>query len=379
MCEMMKCFVVLLAFLAVSDGLLRIPLTRGKSARELLEEKGLFEEYRKKFPYDPAAEFVPRMDQNVVPMTYDPDTTYYGIIGIGTPPQFFKVLFDTGSSDLWVPSISCTSSACSHHAKFNSKASATFQAGSHPFYISYNTGFAAGSTGYDTIMISDFYVENQIFGLTDTEAAFLGSVPFDGILGLAFPSRSHVGGTPIFYNMWNQGKIPLNLFSMYLSRSVEGSMIILGGTDPSYYTGGITWIPVHQPTGFWNIQIQSITINGNTVACSGKCEAVVDSGTSLIIGPSKDIDNINGWLGAYTDQNGDAVVSCDNVNFLPDIVFNINGYSFSLPPSAYITKSVSGCRTGFATGSWILGEVFMQQFYTAFDIGNNMVGFAQAV
>ena len=52
----------------------------------------------------------------------------------------------------------------------------------------------------------------------------------------------------------------------------------------------------------------SITINGNTVACSGGCEAVVDSGTSYIIGPSKDINNINGWLGASTDQFGEVSV-----------------------------------------------------------------------
>lgn len=52
----------------------------------------------------------------------------------------------------------------------------------------------------------------------------------------------------------------------------------------------------------------SITINGNTVACTGSCEAVVDSGTSLIIGPSKDIDNINGWLGSFTDPYGDVSV-----------------------------------------------------------------------
>uniref|UniRef100_A0A3B4UAJ3 pepsin A n=1 Tax=Seriola dumerili TaxID=41447 RepID=A0A3B4UAJ3_SERDU len=345
--------------------LYRIPLMRGKSARQLLEERGLFEEYRRKFPYNPSAKFLPRNEQS---------TTYYGVIGIGTPPQFFRVLFDTGSSDLWVPSVRCTSSACDRHGKFNSSASSTFQAGTNPFYISYNSGFAAGSTGYDIMKISDLYVEHQVFGLTETEAVFLGSVPWDGILGLAFPSMSLEGGTPIFDNMWNQGKIPQNMFSMYLSSSVEGSVLILGGTDPSYYTGDINWIPLYHATNFWNIQIQSITINGNTVACSGGCEAVVDSGTSLITGTSKDINNINGWLGASPGQYGDAAVTCSNMNLLPNIVFNINGYSFSLPPSAY---SASGCRTGFAPGTWILGEVFMRQFYTAFDVGNNMVGFAQ--
>lgn len=52
--------------------LFRIPLIRGKSARQLLEERGLFEEYRRKFPYNPVAKFLPRDEQSEVPMSYDP-------------------------------------------------------------------------------------------------------------------------------------------------------------------------------------------------------------------------------------------------------------------------------------------------------------------
>lgn len=70
--------------------------------------------------------------------------SYYGNITIGTPPQQFSVQVDTGSSDLWVPSVVCSSTACKGHASFNASLSSTYSEYGYPFQISYGDGQVTG-------------------------------------------------------------------------------------------------------------------------------------------------------------------------------------------------------------------------------------------
>ncbi|KAK1801411.1 hypothetical protein P4O66_023083 [Electrophorus voltai] len=362
----------------------RVPLIKGKTTREKLQEKGEWETFRKLYPYKPTVKFI---QTGVESMTNDADLSYYGVISIGTPPQSFQVIFDTGSSNLWVPSVSCSSQACQNHNQFNPQQSSTFQNANEALSIQYGTGSMTGYLGYDTVTVGGISVQNQIFGLSESEAPFMATMVADGILGLAYQTIASDDATPVFDNMMNQGLVSQDVFSVYLSSSGEqGSVLLLGEIDSSYYTGNIYWIPLSSET-YYQVTMDSVSINGQIVACSGGCQAIVDTGTSLIVGPTSDISNINAWLGATTDQYGDATVSCSNIQSMPEITFTLNSYTFTIPASSYISQpylcffqSYSSCRTGFGGSSdslWILGDVFIRNFYTIFNRQTNNVGLAQ--
>uniref|UniRef100_A0A8C3AWE1 pepsin A n=1 Tax=Cyclopterus lumpus TaxID=8103 RepID=A0A8C3AWE1_CYCLU len=358
----MKWVFVVCAMVALSECLIQVPLEKGKTARETLEEQGLWEEYRFKYPYNPMAKFDELFAVGSEPMTNDADLAYYGIISIGTPPQSFKVIFDTGSSNLWVPSIYCSSPACSNHHKFNPGTSSTYKNNGGALSIHYGTGSMTGFLGYDTVTVGGFAVKNQIFGMSESEAPFMQYMRADGILGLAYPHLSASSATPVFDNMMKEGLVgqvkPLMPLKYTQAKVVAICLM-----------HAVLCVPV------------SVTVNGQVVACNGGCQAIVDTGTSQIVGPQSSISSINSMVGVQS-QNGEYMVNCNSIGQMPDVTFHIHGEEFTIPASAYIRQSkYYGCRTGFSNGRgslWILGDVFIRQYYSIFNRAQNMVGLAKA-
>uniref|UniRef100_A0A452HSM2 pepsin A n=1 Tax=Gopherus agassizii TaxID=38772 RepID=A0A452HSM2_9SAUR len=366
--------------------LIRVSLKKGKSLRQNLKEHGLLEDFLKKNPYNLASKYFPSLANDAAsePLTNYMDVSmageqYYGTISIGTPAQEFSVLFDTGSSNLWVPSVYCSSTACTNHNRFNPSDSSTYEATNESLSIEYGSGSMTGILAYDTVRVGGIVDTKQMFGLSETEpgTAFEYS-EFDGILGLAFPSISASGATPVFDNMMNEGLVSQDLFSVYLSSDEQsGSFVMFGGIDSSYYSGSLNWIPLSAET-YWEITMDSITINGETIACSGGCQAIIDTGTSLLAGPSTGISNIESYIGA-SDGTWPSHISCSAISSLPNIVFTINDIEFPVPPS-YSGSCSSGLESiDLPTSSgelWILGDVFISQYYVVFDRANNKVALA---
>ena len=72
----------------------------------------------------------------------------------------------------------------------------------------------------------------------------------------------------------------------------------MGGSNPDRYTGEFTYLPVSVP-GYWQFAMDGVKIAevGGVTACDGGCQAIADSGTSLLTGPPLEIKAINEALG----------------------------------------------------------------------------------
>eukprot|EP00010_Vexillifera_abyssalis_P007837 CAMPEP_0201544922 /NCGR_PEP_ID=MMETSP0173_2-20130828/1532_1 /ASSEMBLY_ACC=CAM_ASM_000268 /TAXON_ID=218659 /ORGANISM="Vexillifera sp., Strain DIVA3 564/2" /LENGTH=402 /DNA_ID=CAMNT_0047953207 /DNA_START=17 /DNA_END=1225 /DNA_ORIENTATION=+ len=326
------------------------------------------------------------------------DAQYYGQIMLGTPPQPFTVIFDTGSSNLWVPSSKCarTNVACRTHNTYNSTASSTYVANGTSFEIEYGTGSLEGFLSQDTLTIADLKVQRQTFAEAVKEPGItFVAARFDGILGLAFDSISVDHVTPVWYNIWSQGLVSQNLFSFWLSQnpgSPVGGELTLGGVDSSRFTGSFWDVPVFSDT-YWAIKVQDFSLGGSSLGwCkNGPCNAIVDTGTSLIAGPSELIDPLNKQLGA-TIFNGEGIFEeCPDFSKLPTFSVNLRGKEFPLTPKDYILKITqrgqTQCLSGFVgldlggpdAGLVILGDVFLARYYSTWNFGENKVSFANAV
>ncbi|CAM5149366.1 unnamed protein product [Natator depressus] len=181
---------------------------------------------------------------------------------------------------------------------------------------------------------------NQIFGLSKTEPSYLSYfASYDGILGLAFSSISSSGATPVFDNMMNEVFLILSLANNSCIFP-DSLLVMFSGIDSSYYSGSLNWIPL----SYWEITMDSITMNGHLISCGNGWQAIVDTGTSVLAGAPTAISKILHYVEPQAFRARGSIpaedpISCSTKHTLPDIIFTINGIRFPLPATAYIRQS----------------------------------------
>jgi len=361
------------------NGLIRIPLTKmAATPRHIARENGIMIG-------------APEGPTDVAINDFE-NAQYYGPISIGTPPQHFNVVFDTGSSNLWVPSKNCafTNLACRLHAKYDSAASSTFVANGTAFAIRYGSGSLTGVTAQDTVTLGSVAVPNLLFAEAKREPglAFVAA-HFDGILGFGWPQISVNGMNPFFQAALAAGAIREAKFAFSLAKDAaasSGGELTLGGADRTKYEGELTFTPV-TIKGYWQFDVAAIDVGGDSFA--GVTKAIADTGTSLLAIPKASLAALLGKFppGAVKPlAAGEYTVDCTKVDELPTLSFTIAGKAFELQGADYVLKVQTECLLGLAGIDvppprgplWILGDVFLRKYYTVFDYGNSQIGFATA-
>nr|XP_025847224.1 renin isoform X2 [Vulpes vulpes]XP_025847225.1 renin isoform X3 [Vulpes vulpes] len=324
------------------------------------------------------------------------DTQYYGEIGIGTPPQTFKVIFDTGSANLWVPSTKCSPlyTACEIHCLYDSSESSSYMENGTTFTIRYGSGKVKGFLSQDMVTVGGITVTQTFGEVTELPLIPFMLAKFDGVLGMGFPAQAVGGVTPVFDHILSQGVLKEDVFSVYYSRNSKnshllGGEVILGGSDPQYYQGNFHYVSVSK-TGSWQIKMKGVSVRSATLVCEEGCMVVVDTGASYISGPTSSLRLLMDTLGAQELSTNEYVVNCNQVPTLPDISFHLGGRAYTLTSVDYVlqdpygnedlcTLALHGLDVPPPTGPvWVLGASFIRKFYTEFDRHNNRIGFALA-
>ncbi|GAW80704.1 aspartyl proteinase [Plasmodium gonderi] len=272
------------------------------------------------------------------------NSQFIGDIEIGTPPQKFKVVFDTGSSNFALPSIKCIKGGCASHKKFNPDKSRTYtkqfkgNKESIYTYIQYGTGKSILEHGYD-----DVYLK----GLTFCKETFSPFTCQGNCKSLALlHSVKLTVNMPLEEEKWND---------------------------------------------FWEVNLIDIQLSDkNLNICENKkCRAAIDTGSSLLTGPS----NIMQPLIEKLDLQKD----CSNKKNLPNISFilkNVHGKEVKLDftPDDYILEETDEednsvqCVIGIMSLDipaprgpiFVFGNVFIRKYYSIFDNDHKLVGLIEA-
>jgi len=326
-------------------------------------------------------------------------------------PYAFLLSLDTGSSDTWVVSSDCKTSACrdlpSYPAELPSPSFQSVADNTTAFHIGFADGTAAnGIVAQERVAIGGFVLDGQTFGLVnDTNVTLAsGNQQASGVLGLGFPRLSQIGRTvtgavPSIARLAQQGLLSYPLFGLSLKKNDTGTLS-LGAIDADVVSN-LTSIAWHNVAPFptlpsdnssiylqWAIHMSSVSVNGTHVPINSTYPnvigtqplALLDLGTSGMFGPAADVARLFSLIPASRlVGDGQYAVPCDTALTMG---FTFGNRNYTLQPHEYIYARVQdppnmclAWPVATAPSSdgidWQLGTPFLRTVYSVFSYGIN--------
>lgn len=360
-------------------------------------------------------------------------TSYSGLLRAGTPKQDFRVLFDTASGHVILPSQACRSKACLQKRRYNSSASASARVilvdgsdltpgeSSDQATIGFGTGEITGEFVDEQVCLLDGGVSSEMsasrcIGMNMVTAVKMSQEPFaafewDGILGLGLAGLS-LSQNFSFLHRWVASTAAAPQIAFFLNEGDDGevSEVTLGGHDVARSLEPLVWSPVaRQEQGFWQVEILAVRVGGVELdLCrSGGCYGVFDTGTSHLGVPAPHDKELAALL---TVPAIDGDFDC-RLAHGPTLEIELAGINLTLPPAHYMRRMPlrPGVRLAGMTGDeaaksaasrsgrhcrpkvmpvklsaplgpklFILGEPILHRYYTAYDWQSQQIGLGLA-
>ncbi|KAI8445148.1 aspartic peptidase A1 [Phakopsora pachyrhizi] len=320
------------------------------------------------------------------------DVGYFAEINVGTPPQKFKVIMDSGSSDFWLSAPQCTNSVtgektCNHPSL--SANSSSMKSSNQPFKVTYGTGSVSGVLVQENVEIAGLTLQGHTFGGATLESNEFAAadVPFDGLMGTAKSSLSNQKVLTPIETLAETKTISGAFMGYSLGRAADATnigQVTLGGVDQTKFDGSLTLFQNVNKAGFWEGDMTQASVDGKAVV-TGKT-AILDTGTSLMVLPLADATAIHAAIpGSKTDGQGGFTVPCTTQ---VSVSLNMGGKDFQIKPSDLTFQPISAnkldgdCISGITAGNiggknqWLVGDVFLKNVYFATDVTNNQIGLA---
>jgi len=377
--KMARLVLAVLLLGVVHGGLVRVPIQKSVSLKEIV--KGLSAQASQL-----AGEGSTLGVSTSVPITDYQNAQYFGPIQIGG--QSFTVIFDTGSSNVWVPGKNCSWHTCWFHSRYDATKSQTYKPDGRTYSVQYGSGPVEGVFASDTVKVGDIEVAGQLFA--EVSQVSFGPLniafavgKFDGLLGLGFRSISQYEIPTPFEAMVSQKLVDEPVFAFYLQTdaSAQGELVF-GGVDQSHFTGDLVNVPLTSET-YWEVSLDGMTYGSKSVISSAQ-KAIIDSGTSLLAGPTEQVKALAQQAGATLVLGKEYTIDCAKAATLPSLTVTLAGKDFTLEGSDYIINAGGQCLFAFMPIDvpaprgplWIMGDVFMKKYYCVFDYGNKQMRIA---